>query len=141
MSDKEDRAAAKKTLKTAKKGSAAHIEAQGILSGDDPEAREYRSSTRKSNNSPKKVNPYKDVDGSLGSLMQKFPETTMDIEDAVGFGKIYESGMKYRGKKSLNKIDEDYSGTPEKVKKSKGGKVSMGRGMGKALRGGGKVMR
>jgi hypothetical protein len=50
------------------------------------------------------------VDGSLGSLMKK----------------IYESGMKYRGKKSLNKIDEDYSGTPEKVKKSKGGKVSSG---------------
>jgi hypothetical protein len=28
-----------------------------------------------------------------------------------------------------------------RIKKSKGGKVSMGRGMGKALRGGGKVMR
>ena len=81
-------------------------------------------------------NPYKDVMGITGYVAGKFPETTMDIEDAVGFGKVYESGMKSRGKKSLEKIDEDYSGT---VKKAKGGKV--GRGCGAAMRGAGKVMK
>ena len=46
MSDKEDRESARKTLKTAKKGSASYIEAIGILSGDDPEKREYRKTTK-----------------------------------------------------------------------------------------------
>ena len=58
--------------------------------------------------------------------MQAFPETTMNMEDAVGFSKIYESNMKSRGKKSLKKIDEDYSGTSKTAKKAKGGKVSSG---------------
>jgi len=84
MSDKEDRKLAKKTLKTAKKGSAAYIEAMGILSGDDPEKREYRKTTRNNNN---KTNPYKDVLGLTGYVMGSFPETMMDIEDAIGFGK------------------------------------------------------
>jgi len=81
-------------------------------------------------------NPYKDVAGLTGYVAGKFPETTMDIEDAIGFGKVYESAMEDRGKKSLKKIDEDYSGT---VKKTKGGKV--GRGCGAAMRGAGKVMK
>ena len=81
-------------------------------------------------------NPYKDLMGITGYVAGKFPETTMDIEDAIGFGKVYESAMEERGKKSLNKIDEDYSG---KVKKSKGGPV--GRGCGAAMRGAGKVMK
>jgi len=46
MSDKEDREYAKKIIKTAKPGSAAYIEAQGILSGDDPERREYIKTKR-----------------------------------------------------------------------------------------------
>lgn len=124
MSNKKDIASAKKTIKTAKKGSAAYIEAKGILSGDDPEKREYRKTTRK--NSSKRTNPYKDVIGLTGSVMQAFPETTMNMEDAVGFSKIYESNMKSRGKKSLKKIDEDYSGTSKTAKKAKGGKVSSG---------------
>tara|TARA_R110000824_G_scaffold64953_1_gene169585 strand:- start:270 stop:671 length:402 start_codon:yes stop_codon:yes gene_type:complete len=124
MSNKKDIASAKKTIKTAKKGSAAYIEAKGILSGDNPEKREYRKTTRK--NSSKRTNPYKDVIGLTGSVMQAFPETTMNMEDAVGFSKIYESNMKSRGKKSLKKIDEDYSGTSKTAKKAKGGKVSSG---------------
>lgn len=124
MSNKKDIASAKKTIKTAKKGSAAYIEAKGILSGDEPEKREYRKTTRK--NSSKRTNPYKDVIGLTGSVMQAFPETTMNMEDAVGFSKIYESNMKSRGKKSLKKIDEDYSGTSKTAKKAKGGKVSSG---------------
>jgi hypothetical protein len=83
-----------------------------------------------------KSNPYKDVMGMTGYVAGKFPETVMDIEDAIGFGKVYESDMKSRGKKSLKRIDEDYSGT---VKKAKGGKV--GRGCGVATRGAGKVMK
>ena len=71
-------------------------------------------------------NPYKDVMGITGYVAGKFPKTTMDIEDAVGFSKVYESGMKSRGKKSLEKIDEDYSGKSKTTKKSKGGKVSSG---------------
>jgi hypothetical protein len=81
-------------------------------------------------------NPYKDVIGITGYVAGKFPETVMDIEDAIGFGKLYESGMKSRGKKSLKRIDEDYSGI---VEKAKGGKV--GRGCGAAMRGAGKVMK
>ena len=50
MSNKKDIASAKKTIKTAKKGSAAYIEAKGILSGDDPEKREYRKTTRNNGN-------------------------------------------------------------------------------------------
>jgi hypothetical protein len=34
--------------------------------------------------------------------------------------------MNRRGKKSLKKIDEDYSGKAKTTKKSKGGKVSSG---------------
>lgn len=120
MSDKKDREEARKTLKTAKKGSAAYIEAKGILSGDDPEKREYKKTTRKNKN---KTNPYKDVMGMTGYVMGSFPETMMDIEDAVGFGKIYEGEMKRRGKKSLKKIDEDYSGDRPINKKMGGGKV------------------
>ena len=81
-------------------------------------------------------NPYKDLMGITGYVAGKFPKTTMDIEDAVGFGKVYESAMENRGKKSLKKIDEDYSGI---VKKAKGGPV--GRGCGAAIRGAGKVMK
>ena len=55
-------------------------------------------------------NPYKDVMGLSGYIMGNFPETTMDIEDTIGFGKIYESEMERRGKKSTKKIDEDYAG-------------------------------
>jgi len=124
MSNKKDIASAKKTIKTAKKGSAARIEAKGILSGDDPEKREYRKTTRK--NSSKKTNPYKDVMGMTGYALGQFPETMMDIEDAVGFSKLYEGEIKRRGKKSLKTIDEDYSGKAKTTKKSKGGKVSSG---------------
>ena len=139
MSDKEDRKLAKKTLKTAKKGSAAYIEAMGILSGDDPEKREYRKTTRNNNN---KTNPYKDVLGLTGYVMGSFPETMMDIEDAIGFGKIYEGDMKGRGKKSTKNIDEDYSGDRPTKKKMGGGKVykKMGGGyMKKNMMGGGQV--
>jgi hypothetical protein len=146
MSNKKDIASAKETIKTAKKGSAAYIEARGILSGDNPEKREYRKTTRK--NSSKKTNPYKDVMGITGYALGQFPETMMDIEDAVGFGKLYESEMKSRGKKSLKTIDEDYSGKSKTIEKSKGGKVNyrksggkIGRGCGAAQRGGGKVMK
>ena len=146
MSNKKDIASAKKTIKTAKKGSAARIEAKGILSGDDPEKREYRKTTRK--NSSKKTNPYKDVMGMTGYALGQFPETMMDIEDAVGFSKLYEGEMKRRGKKSLKRSDEDYSGTSKTTKKAKGGKVNyrksggkIGRGCGAAQRGGGKVMK
>ena len=141
MSDKEDRKLAKKTLKTAKKGSAAHIEAMGILSGDDPEKREYRKTTRNNNNN--KTNPYKDMkhlDMIFGTLAKNFPETAMDIEDAIGFGKIYEGAMKGRGRKSLKKTDEDYSGDRPTKKKMGGGKVykKMGGGyMKKKMAGGG----
>jgi hypothetical protein len=122
MSNKKDIASAKKTIKTAKKGSAAYIEAKGILSGDDPEKREYRKTTR--NKPSKKTNPYKDVMGMTGYALGQFPETMMDIEDTVGFSKLYEGEMKRRGKKSLKKIDEDYSGKSKTTEKSKGGKVS-----------------
>ena len=131
MSDKEDRKSARKTLKTAKKGSAAYTEARGILSGDDPEKREYRKTTRKNKN---KTNPYKDVTGMTGYVMGSFPETMMDIEDAIGFGKIYEGDMKVRGRKSLKKTDEDYSGDRPTKKKMGGGKVykyGHGGGLGK----------
>ena len=103
MSDKKDRKEARKILKTAKPGSAAYIEAKGILSGDDPEKREYRKTTRKNNNN--KTNPYKGSENPmiLGPLAKKFPETAMDIEDTIGFGKLYESYMEKRGKKSLKK--------------------------------------
>ncbi len=93
-------------------------------------------------------NPYKDVMGMTGYALGQFPETMMDIEDAVGFGKLYEGAMKRRGKKSLKRSDEDYSGTSKTTKKSKGGKVNyrksggkIGRGCGAAQRGGGKVMK
>jgi len=135
MSNKKDIASAKKTIKTAKKGSAAYIEAKGILSGDSPEEREYKKTTR--NKPSKKTNPYKDVMGMTGYVAGKFPETVMDIEDAIGFGKVYESEMKNRGKKSLKRIDEDYSGSAKKMKA--GGKI--GRGCGVAMRGAGKVMK
>ena len=140
MSDKEDRKLAKETLKTAKKGSAAYIEAMGILSGDDPEKREYRKTTRNNNN---KTNPYKGMkhlDMIFGTLAKNFPETAMDIEDAIGFGKIYEGAMKGRGRKSLKKTDEDYSGDRPTKKKMGGGKVykKMGGGyMKKKMAGGG----
>ena len=62
-------------------------------------------------------NPYKDVLGLTGYVMGSFPETMMDIEDAIGFGKIYEGDMKGRGKKSTKNIDEDYSGRKKKNKK------------------------
>ena len=62
-------------------------------------------------------NPYKDVLGLTGYVMGSFPETMMDIEDAIGFGKIYEEDMKGRGKKSTKNIDEDYSGRKKKNKK------------------------
>ena len=120
MSDKEDRKSARKTLKTAKKGSAAYIEAMGILSGDDPEKREYIKTTRKNKN---KTNTYKDETGMTGYVMGSFPETMMGIEDAIGFGKIYEADMKGRGRKSLKKTDEDYSGDRPTKKKMGGGKV------------------
>ena len=84
----------------------------------------------------KSSNPYKDLMGITGYIAGNFPETVMDIEDAIGFGKVYESEMENRGKKSLKNIDEDYSG---RVKKSKGGPV--GRGCGAAMRGAGKVMK
>ena len=59
----------------------------------------------------KKPNPYSDVGGITGYMMGSFPETFMDIEDAIGLGpKFYESGIKKRGKKSTKKIDEDYAG-------------------------------
>mgnify|MGYP003122738669 FL=1 len=59
----------------------------------------------------KKPNPYSDVGGITGYMMGSFPETFMDIEDAIGIGpKFYESGMKKRGKESTEKIDEDYAG-------------------------------
>jgi|TARA_R100000149_G_C5741196_1_gene55193 hypothetical protein len=59
----------------------------------------------------KKTNPYSDMGGTIGYIMGSFPETMMDIEDAIGLGpKFYESGMKKRGKKSTEKIDEDYAG-------------------------------
>lgn len=64
-----------------------------------------------------KKNPYKDVLGLTGYVMGSFPETMMDIEDAIGFGKIYEGDMKGRGKKSTKNIDEDYSGRKKKDKK------------------------
>jgi hypothetical protein len=72
-----------------------------------------------------KTNPYKGSENPmiLGALAKKFPETAMDIEDAIGFGKLYESYMKERGKKSLKKIDEDYSGDRPTKKKMGGGKV------------------
>jgi hypothetical protein len=47
-------------------------------------------------------------------------------------------------KRNPEASSEDYTGDIKeflRIKKSKGGKVSMGRGMGKALRGGGKVVR
>ena len=59
-----------------------------------------------------------------GHALGQFPETMMDIEDAVGFSKLYEGEMKRRGKKSLKRSDEDYSGTSKTTKKAKGGKVS-----------------
>lgn len=62
-------------------------------------------------------NPYEDVVGLTGYIMGNFPETTMDIEDAIGFGKIYESEMERRGKKSTKDIDEDYAGRKPKKKK------------------------
>ena len=68
MSDKEDREWAKNTLKTAKKGSAAHIEAMGILSGDDPEKREYRKTTRENKN---KLKGSKDNIGMMGGGYMK----------------------------------------------------------------------
>ena len=126
MSDKKDRKEARKILKTAKPGSAAYIEAKGILSGDAPEKREYRKTTRKNNNN--KTNPYKGSENPmiLGPLAKKFPETAMDIEDTIGFGKLYESYMEKRGKKSLKKIDEDYSGDRPINKKMGGGKLIGG---------------
>jgi len=132
MSDQEDRKEAKKVLKTAKKGSAASIEARGILSGDSPEEREHRKTTRKNNN---KTNPYKDVVGATGYVMGKFPETMMNIEDAIGFGKLYESEMENRGKKSLKKTDEDYSGDRATTKKMGGGKVYKRKHGGKVVSG------
>ena len=68
MSDKEDREWAKNTLKTAKKGSAARIEAIGILSGDDPEKREYRKTTRENKN---KLKGSKDNIGMMGGGYMK----------------------------------------------------------------------
>ena len=82
-------------------------------------------------------NPYKDLMGITGYVAGKFPETTMDIEDAIGFGKVYESEMENRGKKSLKRIDEDYSGSTKEMRD--GGKI--GRGCGSAIRGAGKVMK
>ena len=131
MSDQEDREWAKKTVKTAKKGSAAYKEARAILGGDSPEEREYIETTRKNKN---RTNPYKDVIGATGYVMGKFPETMMNIEDAIGFGKLYEGEMEKRGKKSLKKIDEDYSGDRSTKKKMGGGKVykyGHGGGLGK----------
>jgi len=62
-------------------------------------------------------NPYKDMMGLTGYVMGNFPETMMDIEDAVGFGKIYESEIERRGNKSTKDIDEDYAGRKKKDKK------------------------
>jgi len=130
MSDKEDRKSARKTLKTAKKGSAAYKEARGILSGDSPEEREYRKTTGKNKN---RTNPYKDIIGSTGYVMGKFPETMMDIEDGIGFGKLYEGEMKGRGKKSLEKTDEDYSGDRPTKKKMGGGYMKKNMKVGGSL--------
>ena len=124
----EDREAAKKVLKTAKKGSAAYKEARGILSGDSPEEREHRKTTRKNNN---KTNPYKDMTGTAEWLvpMKHAPETFMAIEDAMSLNgrlpgaRLYENEMKKRGEKSLKKIDEDSSGERPTTKKMGGGKV------------------
>ena len=54
MSDKEDKKYAKQIIKTAKPGSAAYIEARGILSNDDPEKREYVKTNRDKPSVPKK---------------------------------------------------------------------------------------
>ena len=128
----EDREAAKKVLKTAKKGSAAYKEARSILGGDSPEEREYRKTTRKNKN---RTNPYKDIIGSTGYVMGKFPETMMNIEDAIGFEKLYEGEMEKRGEKSLKKIDEDYSGDRSTTKKMGGGKVYKRKAGGRVVSG------
>ena len=141
MSDQEDREWAEKTVKTAKKGSAAYKEARGILSGYSPEKKEYRETTRKNNNK-NRTNPYKDMTGlsEWTVPMKHAPETFMYIEDAMSLNgripgaRLYENEMKKRGKKSLKKIDEDYSGDRSTKKKMGGGKVykyGHGGGLGK----------
>ena len=91
MSDKEDREWAKNTLKTAKKGSAARIEAMGILSGDDPEKREYRKTTRENKN---KLKGSKDNIGMMGggymkkNMMGGGPLKTVDVKNNPGLAKL-----------------------------------------------------
>ena len=100
MSDKEDRKSARKTLKTAKKGSAAYIEAMGILSGDDPEKREYRKTIRKNNNKTKST------EGTgIPKSMPKKKKMRQPTKKELKKGKI--AGTAFGGQRALTPGDKE----------------------------------